>query len=172
MERYNDTQITAFKEEFDNFLTIAKEKSSAVQVRGNRDNNFSEFYPHLQFITLDALKEEDWPNNIDMNSIYLCFEIDFKNKKVQLHTNGHVYLSPKDKQENSRWKYYAMRGMVNIATEDYGVKKFRKQGFKSAEDLFNKVEKYFKAVMDAVTKYTGGYPYKQGIVPPEDEKAA
>ena len=32
MEKYNDTQIAAFKEEFDNFLTIAKEKSSAVQV--------------------------------------------------------------------------------------------------------------------------------------------
>lgn len=45
MEKYNDTQIAAFKEEFDNFLTIAKEKSSAVQVRGNRDNNFSEFLP-------------------------------------------------------------------------------------------------------------------------------
>lgn len=168
MERYNDTQITAFKEEFDNFLTIAKEKSSAVQVRGN----FSEFCPHLQFITLDALKKEDWPHNIEQNSIYLCFEIDFKNKKVQVHSNGHVYLSPKDKQENSRWKYYAMRGMMNIAAEDYGVKKFRKQGFKSAEDLFNKVEKYFKAVMDAITKYTGGYPYKQGIVPPDGEKAA
>ena len=50
--------------------------------------------------------------------------------------------------------------------------KFRKQGFKSAEDLFNKIEQYFKAVMDAVTKYTGGYPYKEGSVPPEGEKAA
>ena len=99
-------------------------------------------------------------------------EIDFNKKKVQVHSNGHVYLAPNDRQENRRWKDYAMRGMVNIAAEDYGVKKFRKQSFKSAEDLFNKIEKYFKAVMDAVTKYTGGYPYKQGIVPPDGEKAA
>ena len=163
-----ENDIKTIKEVFNNILKVVTEKSSAVQVRGN----FSEFCPHLQFITLDALKKEDWPNNIDLNSIYLCFEIDFNNKNVQVHSNGHVYLSPKDKQENSRWKYYAMRGMMNIAAEDYGVKKFRKQGFKSAEDLFNKIEKYFKAVMDAVTKYTGGYPYKQGIVPPEGEKAA
>ena len=119
-----ENDIKTIKDKFNNILKVVTEKSSAVQVRGN----FSEFCPHLQFITLDALKKEDWPNNIDLNSIYLCFEIDFKNKKVQVHGNGSIYLSPKDKQENSRWKYYAMRGMMNIAAEDYGVKKFRKQG--------------------------------------------
>ena len=49
--------------------------------------------------------------------------------------------------------------------------KFQVGGW-SAEDLFNKIENYFKAVMDAVTKYTGGYTYKNGIVPPDGEKAA
>lgn len=86
-----ENDIKTIKDEFNNILKVVTEKSSAVQVRGN----FSEFFPHIQFITLDALKKEDWPNNIDMNSIYLCFEIDFNNKKVQVHSNGHVYLSPR-----------------------------------------------------------------------------
>ena len=29
----------------------------------------------------------------------------------------------------------------------------------SPSDLFNRIESYFRAVMGAVTKYTGGYPY-------------
>lgn len=156
-----NNEYKAYMDEYSNILSIAKEKSSALQIRGQFNDHFC---PYLQFVTFDALKTEDWPHGIDMNSVYLCFEIDFKNKKVQLHTNGHVYLSPKDKAENSPYKYHAMRGMAEIAASDYGVKKFRKQNFKSTEELFNKMEKYFKSVMGAIIKYTGGYPYKEGII--------
>jgi len=159
--------LDKFVSEFYDILNLAKEKSSAVQVRGK----FAGFAPDLQFITFDALKTEDWPNNIGINSVFICFAIDLTNKKVEVHSNGHVYLSPKDKASD-KWKYYAMRGMLNIAKEDYGVKKFRKQGYKTKDELFKKMETYFKAVMDAITKYTGGYPYKQGIVPPDGEKVA
>ena len=85
-----ENDIKTIKDEFNNILKVVTEKSSAVQVRGN----FTEFCPHIQFITLDALKEEDWPHNIDVNSIYLCFEIDFKNKKVQVHSNSFSYDMP------------------------------------------------------------------------------
>ena len=46
---------------------------------------------------------------------------------------------------------------------DKGGKKFRKQGFKDMADLFKRMETYYKNVMQAVTEYTGGYPYKNGI---------
>ena len=60
-----ENDIKTIKDEFNNILNVISEKSSAVQVRGN----FTEFCPHIQFITLDALKEEDWPHNIEQNSI-------------------------------------------------------------------------------------------------------
>ena len=52
-----------------------------------------------------------------------------------------------------------MRGMIEIAKTNYNIPRFRKQTFKSPSDLFNRIESYFRAVMGAVTKYTGGYPY-------------
>lgn len=156
----SETEIKAYENEYNNLLKLANEKSSAVAVRGAFSKAFA---PYLQFITFDALKKEDWPSNIAMNSVYICFGIDFANNKVEVHSAGSVYLSPKDKAPDSKWKYYAMRGILNIAAEDYGVKKFRKQGYKSVDDLYKKMETCYKAVMDAITKYTGGYPYKQGI---------
>lgn len=158
---FSETEIKAYENEYNNLLKLANENSSAVAVRGA----FSKaFLPYVQFITFDALKKEDWPSNIGENSVFLTFEIDQKAKKVSLYRGGHTYLSPKDKAPDSKWKYYAMRGILNIAAEDYGVKKFRKQGYKSVDDLYKKMETCYKAVMEAITKYTGGYPYKQGIV--------
>ena len=46
---------------------------------------------------------------------------------------------------------------------DKGGKKFRKTSFKSVTDLFEKLNNYYNVVMQAVTEYTGGYPYKGGI---------
>lgn len=166
---FTDSEIKAFENDFNNLLNIAREKSTAVQIKGR----FSEgICPYQQFITFDALKTEDYPHNIDMNSIYLCFTIDYQAKKVELHSTGSAWLSPKDKEENSPYKYLAMRGIAKIAAEDYGIKKFRKQAFKNTEDLFKKMETYYKAVINALIQYTGGYPYKQGIVPPDSENVA
>lgn len=156
---FTESEKNSFKNEFNNIIATAKEKSSAVQIKGK----YVGFCPYLQYITFDALKTEDYPNGIERNSAYVCFEVDLCNKKVSLHSTGSVWLSPKDKAEDSPYRYYAMRSMMDIAFKDYGVKKFRKQGYKTADDLYKKMETYFKAVMDAITKYTGGYPYKQGI---------
>lgn len=166
---FTDNEIKAFENNFNNLLNTAKENSSAVQIKGEFQQGIC---PYMQFITFDALKTEDYPHNIAMNSIYLCFTIDYQAKKVELHSTGSTWLSPKDKAENSPYKYLAMRGIAKIAAEDYGVKKFRKQTFKNTEDLFKKMETYYKAVIDALIQYTGGYPYKQGIVPPDGENVA
>ena len=153
---YNDTQIAAFRKEFNEFLNIAKEKSTAVAIHGTfRENTF---FPNLQNVRFDALKEEDYPYHIKENSVFLTFTIDYDSKKVELMRGGHLRLSKEDK-ESDKYKYLAMRGMIEIAKTDYNIPRFRKQTFKSPSDLFNRIESYFRAVMDAVTQYAGSYPY-------------
>lgn len=157
MEKYNDTQITAFKEEFDNFLNIAKEKSTAVAINGTFRTSCC---PNIQNVTFDALKEEDYPNHIKENSVFLTFSIDYESKKVELMRGGHIRISKEDKA-NDKYKYLVMRGMIEIAKTNYNIPRFRKQTFKSPSDLFNRIESYFRAVMGAVTQYVGSYPYSK-----------
>ena len=115
----------------------------------------------LLFIKLDALDDKDWSNGIDLNSIYFSFVYDEETKKLDLHSNGHVYLSNEDKQTD-KYKYYAMKSIVEVHV-DYGGKKFRKTLVKNSDDLITKISTYVNAVMEDVVKYTGGYPYKRGL---------
>ena len=142
--------------EFNALKELLITTSNAKGVYGN----YSEYYGDTQYIYLDALEKCDHPNNIAENSIYMGFKVDFLNRKVEYFRGGAVYLSTKDK-EDPRYKYMVMRSVSGIAL-DYGVKKFRKQGFKSIEDLSNRIQTYYNKVIDALTEYTGGYPYKQG----------
>lgn len=114
--------------------------------------------PYLQFVRLDALNKEDWPYNINMNSIYICFCINHKENKVEIHSLGCVYLNEADKQ-SEKYKYYAMKSIQQVYVDE-GGKKFRKSKFKSEKDLCKKMLEYFDNVMVEVEKYTGGYPYK------------
>lgn len=118
-------------------------------------------YEPLQFIRIDALEPKDYPNGIANNSVFLEFAIDFKECKVELHNEGHIYLSPKD-LATPKYKYYAMKSMHDVAV-DKGFKKFRKSKFKNEKDLANKISTYYNKIMEYVIEYTGGYPYKQGI---------
>ena len=115
----------------------------------------------LLFIKLDALDDKDWSNGIELNSIYFSFVYDEETKKLDLHSNGHVYLSNEDKQTD-KYKYYAMKSITKVHV-DYGGKKFRKTLVKNPDDLVNKISTYVNAVMEDVVKYTGGYPYKRGL---------
>lgn len=119
------------------------------------------FCPYLLFVKFDALNKEDYPNGIAENSIYITFEIDLFNKKVNVFRSGAVWLSPYDKTL-PQYKYLCMKSMQNVLT-DNGGKKFRKQGYKDMKDLAKKMETYYKQVMQEVKNYTGGYPYKKGI---------
>lgn len=125
------------------------------------DTKAYSFCPYMQFVRLDALEEKDYPHNIDINSIYITFKVDYSVNKVEVHSCGHVYLSKKDK-ESERYKYFAMKSMQDILV-DNGGKKFRKCKFKDAKDLCEKMLNYFNTVMVEVEKYTEGYPYKEGI---------
>lgn len=116
--------------------------------------------PYIIFVRLDALKREDWPNNIAENSIYIDFEIDLYNKKVSVFRSGSVWLSPYDKTL-PQYKCLCMKSMQNVLV-DNGGKKFRKQGFKTIKELADKMQQYYAQVMEAVNDYTDGYPYKQG----------
>lgn len=157
-----------FEVEFNNLVALAKEQTTANHISAKFNGAWC---PYIQYITFDALDPQDYPNGIDANSIYLTFEVNYKTQKVELHSFGHTYISPKDKK-HPKFKYYAMRGICEIAKTDYGVNKFRKQAFKNTTDLYNRMEKYYKAVMEALKIYTGSYPYKEGIIQPTDEKAA
>ena len=114
--------------------------------------------PYMQFVRLDALNKEDYPHGIDMNSVYICFCVNHKENKVEVHSFGHVYLNEADKQ-SEKYKYYAMKSIQDVYVDE-GGKKFRKSKFKTEKDLCKKMFDYFDNVMVEVEKYTGGYPYK------------
>lgn len=148
------------------FAKVAKEIKRIAD--GNKyvkqvvvDEKPSSFCPYMQFVRLDALNKEDYPHGIDMNSVYICFCINHKENKVEIHSFGHVYLNEADKQ-SEKYKYYAMKSIQQVYVDE-GGKKFRKCKFKDAKDLCEKMLNYFNTIMVEVEKYTEGYPYKEGI---------
>lgn len=148
-----------YKETNDYLNEIASKDRFVKQVIA--DTKISNFCPNIQYVRLDALEEKDYPYHIDRNSIYITFSVDYAAKKVEVHSCGHIYLSKAD-LETERYKYYAMKSMQNVLV-DNGGKKFRKYSFKDTKDLCKKMLDYFDKVMVEVEKYTGGYPYKEGI---------
>lgn len=155
------TNVDAWNAEYEQLKAVAEENgTSANKIYFDKQVQHA-LCPYLRFVRFDALDPKDYPNGIARNSVYLQFEIDYDTKKVSLFDCGLVYLSPKDKQTEPH-KYFVMKTIETVLT-DKGGKKFRKQGFKDAANLFAKMEGYYKEVMKAVTEYTGGYPYKQGI---------
>lgn len=154
---YNSEQIAEFKNEFE-----ATKEALSGMVDGRVLGDFSvDIYAPLQFIRIDALEPKDHPHGIAENSVYLQFEINYDEHKVELNGQGHIYLSKKD-LTLPQYKYLAMKSMVKVAV-DKGGKKFRKSTFKDSKDLAKKLAKYYNDVMKYVAEYTGGYPYKQGI---------
>lgn len=145
------------------------EKERLLQLGTSKNGYIKGYYvsgkSNLAFVRFDALNEKDYPNGISMNSIHITFTVDLFERKVYIHSNGHVYLSEKDLQ-TEKYRYYCMKSIIDVHT-DKGGKKFRKQSFKSIETLYNTMKAYFENVMKDVEEYTGGYPYKKGI-----EKAA
>lgn len=157
---YNNMETSVYDEVF---AKVAKEIKKIAD--GNKyvkqvvvDEKPSGFCPYMQFVRLDALNKEDYPHGIDENSVYICFCINHKENKVEVHTNGHVWLNEKDKQ-TERYKYLSMKSMQQVYVDE-GGKKFRKSKFKTEKDLCKKMLDYFDNVMVEVEKYTGGYPYK------------
>lgn len=147
-----------YKEKFDEILNALEESKSehCARIRGS----FGSFCPELQHITIDALKPQDVPNNIDDNSIFLTFCFDFSKNQVEVKRWGHIYLCP----EESKATNMAMASMKAIAIAR-DVKWMRKSKIKTTDDLVAKLYGFFENVMNAVEQYTGGngYPYKRGV---------
>lgn len=118
--------------------------------------------PWLQFITLDALEEQDHPHGIAENSIFLTYEIDFVERKMEIHRCGHVYISQADKERWADLRYLAMHPITRVAKER-GVKGLRKCNYKNAQQAAQKMLSVFNDVMREIEDYTNGYPYKKGV---------
>lgn len=144
---------------FEEIVSKLNEVSNAKKIYGTFDERFC---PEMQWIRIDALNPENYPHGIADNSIFIEFKFDLAAKKLEVTRTGHIWLSPSDKATD-RYKYLAMKSMTCVA-EDMGKKKFRKSKFKNAEDAVKKMNDYYNMVMECVEKYTGGYPYKEGII--------
>jgi hypothetical protein len=116
----------------------------------------------MYFITLDYLDKKDYPNGIVENTIYFSFLFDSDTNTLELRGSGHVWLSPSD-QQTLQYKYLAMKSTQQIHV-DFGGKKFRKAKIKNNSEIANKISTFANAVMSDVVKYTGGYPFKKGII--------
>ena len=119
-------------------------------------DKFETFCPKLQYIRMDMLKKEDWPNNIADNSIYIMYEIDMRAKTVEVSKCGSIWLS----KEDSKKSYLAMCSMKQ-AHQAVGGKWFRRTKYKSDADLAKKMVTFYDTVKQTMEKVTDGYPYKQ-----------
>ena len=119
-------------------------------------DEFETFCPELQYIRMDMLKKEDWPNHIADNSIYIMYEIDMRAKTVEVSKCGSIWLS----KEDSKKSYLAMCSMKK-AHQAVGGKWFRRTKYKSAADLAKKMVAFYNSVKQTMGEVTNGYPYKQ-----------
>ena len=124
--------------------------------------SFQKFCAWTQYITIDALNKEDWPNGIKENSVFVTFKIDLANKKVEIHRTGNVWISKQDKELYTRDSYLAMHSMTEI-TKRNGGKVMRKSTYKDSKDLAKRIINAFEDIMEQVIDYTSAYPYKEGI---------
>lgn len=157
----NDNILNAWKNEFAevmNLLQSASNNNTYKAVYGS----FQTFCAWTQYITLDALNKENWPNGIKENSVFVTFKIDLASKKVEINRNGHVWISKQDKELYSKDSYLAMHSMTEI-TRRNGGKVMRKSTYKDTKDLAKRIINAFEGIMEQVIDYTGGYPYKEGI---------
>lgn len=153
-------QVIAWKEEFDKMVETIR--NANVENCKNVYAKFGGFCPYIQRITMDALNKSDYPSGIRENSIYVTFVIDLLEKKVEIHSSGHVWISDEDKELYIRDAYLAMHQMTQICKRN-GGKVMRKSKYKTSEDAAKKMIKAFTDIMVEVIDYTGGYPYKKGI---------
>lgn len=119
-------------------------------------DKFDTFCPHIQYIRMDMLKKEDWPNHIAHNSIYIMYKIDMRAKIVEVSRCGHIYLS----DEDSKKSHLCMCSMKQVH-KAIGGKWFRRTKYESAADLAKKMVTFYDSVKQTMEEVTDGYPYKQ-----------
>lgn len=146
----HESECEMYKTQFEDIVSALKDAGYTTT------DEFETFCPELQYIRMDMLKKEDWPNHIADNSIYIMYEIDMRAKTVEVSRYGHIYLS----NEDSKKSYLAMCSMKK-AHQAIGGKWFRRTKYKSAADLAKKMVAFYNSVKQTMEEVTGGYPYKQ-----------
>lgn len=119
--------------------------------------NTSIFKDYL-FIDVNYNKECDYPHNQLLNAI--MFKFDNIDNKMNLLWFPHCNLSPYDKA--NEYKHYAMRSVKDLGKEC--KVNFRKFDMKDEKNIVEKLAKYLNSIMEVIQVYTGGYPYKDGIL--------
>lgn len=146
----HESECELYKEQFEEIISALNDAGYTTT------DKFGTFYPQIQYIRMDMLKKEDWPNYISDNSIYIMYEIDMRAKTVEVSRYGHIYLS----DEDSKKSYLAMCSMKK-AHQAVGGKWFRRTKYKSADDLAKKMVAFYNSVKKTMEEVTTGYPYKQ-----------
>ena len=146
----HESECEIYKNQFEDIV------SALNDVGYTTTDKFGTFCPHIQYIRMDMLKKNDWPNNIAENSIFIEYKINMDEKTVEIFRYGHVYLS----DEDSKKSYLAMCSMKQ-AHQAIGGKWFRRTKYKSAADLAKKMVTFYYSVKQTMEEVTEGYPYKQ-----------
>lgn len=146
----HETECEIYKAQFEDIVSALNDAGYVAT------DEFGTFCPYTQYIRMDMLKKEDWPNHIYDNSIYIMYEIDMRAKTVEVSRCGHIYLS----DEDSKKSYLAMCSMKK-AHQAIGGKWFRHTKYKSAADLAKKMVAFYDSVKKTMEEVTDGYPYKQ-----------
>lgn len=158
VEQFNSAEdFCQHESECEMYKTQFEDIVSALNDAGyTTTDKFGTLCPELQYIHMDMLKKEDWPNHIGRNSIFITYEIDMRAKTVEVSRCGHIYLS----DEDSKKSHLAMCSMKQ-AHQAIGGKWFRRTKYKSAADLAKKMVAFYNSVKQTMEEVTDGYPYKQ-----------
>ncbi len=129
-----------------------KFKKEGINATGTFRKTFGDY--DSQWIRLSYLKPEDEPD-IAGNGMYLLFDIDFKDRVIELKQNGHIYLTKEDQRKSN----LAMTGIKNLYKKE-GKPYFRKTRYKSIDDCAKKILSFYNSTKELLDKYSEGYPYK------------
>lgn len=129
-----------------------KFKKEGINATGTFRKTFGDY--DSQWIRLSYLKPEDEPD-IAANGMYLIFDIDFKDRVIELKDNGHIYLTKEDQHKSN----LAMTGIKNLYKKE-GKPYFRKTRYKSIDDCAKKILSFYNSTKELLDKYSEGYPYK------------
>ena len=146
----HESECEMYKAQFDDIVSALNDAGYTTT------DKFDTFCPELQYIRMDMLKKEDWPNHIDDNSIFIEYKINMEEKTVEIFSYGHIYLS----DEDSKKSYLAMCSMKK-AHQAIGGKWFRRSKYKSDADLAKKMVTFYNSVKHTMEEVTDGYPYKK-----------
>lgn len=145
----NDNQRV--KEIVSEYAKILKKKCPSIQcIKVNSQSFYDRVNIYISFII-----ENEIPNRIQENGIYMYFTWYLADNSLENTQNGHLELTDADKQ--GKYKYYALKSLIDPYLDE-GGKKFRKCRMNefSAKDLDNKISDWICAVIDAALKDQGG----------------